>query len=80
MPAINVKLYNLATSMNVDGFQIQDNNNGGASWSVNVRGGDEYPFQAQADEQNYGDLTITRIESGVPNHFSFVRDGDVLRV
>lgn len=77
---LSVSLYNIDTSLNQDTYNIVDNIDG-RNWNTPpITGGDSYPFQCAADDQGFGDITITNLESGVPNHFSFVRDGDIERL
>jgi hypothetical protein len=75
----NVGLYNVDVSSNQDTYIIVDNNAGGQVIArPTIRGSDTYRFNCASDDQGYGDLDITNVESGVPNHFSFVRDDQVL--
>jgi hypothetical protein len=77
---LNVYLYNIDTSLNYDTYHIVDNVDGRAWNTPPIKGGDTYPFQCSAGDDGYGDITITNLQSGVPNHFSFVRDGDIERL
>lgn len=75
----NVRIYNLSgSSSSNDTFQVRDNV-GGNSFQVAVQGSQySNPFSCAADGQGYGDLDVTNLQSGVPNHFSFVRDNQDL--
>lgn len=76
---VNVRIYNLSgSSSSADTFQIADNVNG-ASFQFTVQGSQySSPFSCAADDQGYGDLNVTNLQSGVPNHFPFVRDNQEL--
>lgn len=77
----HVGLYNEDTSLNHDTFTIADTNAGGAIIArPNLKGGDTFYFDCASGEDGYGDIYITNVEFGVPNHFSFVRDNDVYRL
>jgi hypothetical protein len=75
MPS-NVRIYNLSgASTGSDTFTVVDNVPPGGSFQVTVQGSQySSPFNCNADDQGYGDLDITNVQSGVANHFSFVRD------
>jgi hypothetical protein len=75
----NVRIYNLSgSSSSSDTFQVLDNISN-ASFQLVVQGSQySTPFACAGDAQGYGDLNITNLQSGVPNHFSFVRDNQDL--
>jgi hypothetical protein len=79
MPA-NVGLYNQDVSTNVDTFDIQDMNAGGAIIaSPTIKGGQTFRFNCASDDQGYGELNIRNRESTWV-HFDFVRDDAVLNM
>jgi hypothetical protein len=44
-----------------------------------VRGGDySAPFDCVGDDQGYGDLNVTNLQSGIPDNFPSVRDNQDL--
>jgi hypothetical protein len=80
MAKLDVALENLNTSVNVDSFDIQDNVLNSLIASFRLRGGDQFPFQAEDDGSGNGDVTVINTGTGAATHFSFVKDGDVLKI
>jgi hypothetical protein len=74
---LNVGIYNIDTSLNTDTYIIQDVVGKTRTVTPPVQGGDTYYFSCVVGDDGYGELYITNTDSGVPNHFPFVRDNDV---
>src|SRR5262249_19561079 len=74
----NVCIYNIGTYYTR--YYIEDLVANRSWWTDPIQGGTEYPFQCMVGNGGYGELYITREESGVRNHFDWVGEGDVERV
>ena len=78
---LNVSILNLNTSLSIDTFEIYDNVLGGALIAnPTIRGGESYPFSIADDGTGNGDLNIVNVAVGTPIHYSFIKDGDEIKI
>jgi len=59
-------------------FQVRDNLTGAVTTSPPVYGSQSWPFQCYSEDPDGGDVNVINLQSGVPNHFQYVYDGEQL--